>query len=100
MLIYLEYGFLDIDNNFTEQRIKPFAVDRKNWLFMGNERGGEAAVIFFGLIQSAKANGLNTYAYFRYIMTQPPLIEPHNKEALLALLPHRLDPAILQKHLN
>ena len=99
LVIYLEHGFLDIDNNFTEQRIKPFAVGRKNWLFMGNERGGEAAAIFFGLIESAKANGLNTYAYFRYIMTQLPLIEPHNKEALLTLLPHRLDPAILQKYL-
>lgn len=99
LVIYLEHGFLDIDNNFTEQRIKPFAVGRKNWLFMGNERGGEAAAIFFGLIESAKANGLNTYAYFRYIMTQLPLIEPNNKEALLALLPHRLDLAILQKYL-
>jgi hypothetical protein len=56
-------------------------------------------LFFFGL-KSAEANGLNTYAYFRYIMTQLPLIEPHNKEALLALLPHRLDPAILQKYLN
>lgn len=99
LVIYLEHGFLDIDNNFTEQRIKPFAVGRKNWLFMGNQRGGEAAAIFFGLIESAKANGLNTYAYFRYIMTQLPLIEPNNKEALLALLPHRLDLAILQKYL-
>lgn len=46
LVAYLEQGFIDIDNNFTEQRIKPFAVGRKNWLFMGNERGGEAAAIF------------------------------------------------------
>jgi transposase len=100
LVAYLEQGFLDIDNNFTERRIKPFAVGRKNWLFMGNERGGEAAAIFFGLIESAKANGLNTYAYFRYIMTKLPLIDPHNKEAFLELLPHRIEQSILQKYLN
>ena len=100
LVIYLEQGFLDIDNNFTEQRIKPFAVGRKNWLFMGNERGGEAAAILFGLIESAKANGLNTYAYFRCIMTQLPLIDPHNEEAYLSLLPHRIEQSILQKYLN
>ena len=67
---------------------------------MGNERGGEAAATFFSLIESAKANGLNTYAYFRCIMTELPLIEPADKNSLLALLPHRLDPVILQKYLN
>jgi transposase len=100
LVIYLEHGFLDIDNNFTEQRIKPFAVGRKNWLFMGNERGGEAASNFFSLVESAKANGLNTYAYFRCIMTELPLIDSTDKDALLALLPHRVAPSILQKYLN
>jgi transposase len=100
LIIYLEYGFLDIDNNFTEQRVKPFTIGRKNWLFMGNERGGEAAANFFSLIESAKANGLNTYAYFRYIMTELPLIDKSGTQALLAMLPHRIDPAILQKYLN
>lgn len=100
LVIYLEHGFLDIDNNFTEQRVKPFTIGRKNWLFMGNERGGEAAATFFSLIESAKANGLNTYAYFRYIMTELPLINKTDTQALTAMLPHRIDPAILQKYLN
>jgi transposase len=98
--VYLEYGFLDIDNNFTEQRVKPFTIGRKNWLFMGNERGGEAAANFFSLIESAKANSLNTYAYFRYIMTELPLINKTDKQALIAMLPHHIDPVILQKYLN
>lgn len=98
--IYLEYGCLDIDNNFTEQRVKPFTIGRKNWLFMGNERGGKAAANFFSLIESAKANGLNTYAYFRCIMTELPLIKESDTQALLAMLPHRIDPAILEQYLN
>lgn len=100
LVVYLEYGFLDIDNNFTEQRIKPFTIGRKNWLFMGNERGGEAAAVFFSLIESAKANGLNTYAYLRYIMRELPLIDLRNKVELLKLLPHRVNPAILEKYLS
>lgn len=67
---------------------------------MGNERGCEAAKIFFSLIESAKATKLNTYAYFRYIMTQLPLIAADNKPALLSLLPHRIEPIILQKYLS
>lgn len=66
---------------------------------MGNERGGEAAATFFTLISSAKANNLNTYAYLRCLMTELPNIDPENKEALLALLPHLIDPTILQKYL-
>lgn len=99
LVIYLEYGFLDIDNNFTEQRVKPFTVGRKNWLFMGNERGGEAAAVFFSLIESAKANNLNTYAYFRYIMNELPLIDLKDKTKLLELLPHHVDQSILYKYL-
>ena len=67
---------------------------------MGNERGGEAAANFFSLVESAKANGLNTYAYFRYIMTQLPLTDKEDKRALIAMLPHCLDPAILLEYLN
>ena len=100
LTIYLEHGFLDIDNNFTEQKVKPFTLGRKNWLFMGNERGGKAAAVLFSLIESAKANSLNTYAYFRYIMEQIPRIDTKDNNKLLQLLPHRLDPSILQKYLN
>ena len=100
LVVYLEHGFLDIDNNFTEQRIKPFTIGRKNWLFMGNKRGGEAAAVFFSLIESAKANGLNTYGYFRYIMSELPLIDSNNKAALLELLPHRVEPSVLEKYLS
>lgn len=67
---------------------------------MGNERGGNAAANFFSLIESAKANGLNTYAYFRYIMTELPLIDKANTQALLVMLPYRIEPVILQQYLN
>ncbi len=100
LTVYLEHGFLDIDNNFGERCIRGFAVGRRNWLFMGNERGGDAAAVFFTLIESAKANGLNTYAYFRFLMTELPNIDPQNTESLFAMLPHRIDVHLLQKYLQ
>jgi len=42
LIEYVSHGFLDIDNNFAERCIRPFTIGRKNWIFMGNERGGQA----------------------------------------------------------
>ena len=97
---YIEHGFLDIDNNFAERCIRPFAVGRKNWLFMGNQRGGEAAAVFYSLIETAKANNLNTYAYFRYVMTKLPLIDIKDQNALEALLPTNVTPEELSIYLQ
>jgi transposase len=100
LTVYLDYGFLDIDNNFAERCIRPFAIGRKNWLFMGNERGGIAAAVFFSLIESAKANGLNTYAYLRFLMSELPLIDSNNKDELIAILPHKIQESRLTKYLT
>jgi hypothetical protein len=67
---------------------------------MGNERGGQAAAVLFSLIESAKANHLNTFAYLRYVMDKLPSINAGDHNKLLQLLPHKLDPSILQKYLN
>jgi transposase len=97
---YLDHGFLDIDNNFAERCIRPFTIGRKNWIFMGNERGGAAAAVFYSLIETAKANGLNTYAYFRFLMMKLPLIDIQDQSALETLLPTRLKPEDLSKYLE
>ena len=47
-------GYLPIDNNDTERKIKPFAVGRKNWLFSGNSKGAQASANLFTLIENAK----------------------------------------------
>jgi transposase len=100
LTVYLDYGFLDIDNNFAERCIRPFAIGRKNWLFMGNERGGEAAAVFFSFIESAKANGLNIYAYLRFLMSKLPLIDQDNQDELIAMLPHKVEQSKLIEYLN
>jgi transposase len=72
---YLEDGRLRPDNNLAENAMRPVALGRKNWLFVGSERGGRAAALFMGLVQSCKSIGINPWEYFddmlRRIMSQP-----------------------------
>jgi len=75
LCIYTTDGAIPIDNNAVERSIRPVAVGRKNWLFAGSERGGEAAANFFSLIESARRAGLNPFEYltdvFRRIASCP-----------------------------
>lgn len=72
---YLENGWLRPDNNIAENAMRPVALGRKNWLFVGSERGGRAAALFMGLIKSCKDNEINPWGYFddmlRRIMSHP-----------------------------
>ena len=72
LLTYLESGELMIDNNHVENAIRPFALGRKNWLFLGNERGAKAAANIYSLIMTAKANQLEPYRYLRYLLQKLP----------------------------
>lgn len=69
---YLSDGRLEIDNNALENQIRPFAIGRKNWLFLGSPKGAEAACIFYTLIQTAKVNGIEPFAYLRAMLEQLP----------------------------
>lgn len=72
---YLEDGLLRPDNNLAENAMRPVAVGRKNWLFVGSERGGRAAALFMGLVKSCKDCDINPWEYFddmlRRIMSHP-----------------------------
>ena len=83
---YLDDPALPIDNNFDEQQIRPWATGRKNWLFAGTLLAGQRAAAVMSLIQSAKLNGHDPYAYLRDVLTQLPT---HRNRDLGDLLPHR-----------
>jgi hypothetical protein len=78
-----EDGRLKPDNNAAENAIRPFVLDRKNWLFSGHPRGAEASSIFFSLIETAKANGLEPYAYLRYLFENLPVTDEKDYPSLL-----------------
>jgi transposase len=87
---YLDDGNLPIDNNWVENRIRPIALGRSNWLFAGSARAGRRAAVIMSLIQSARLNGHDPYAYLRDVLERLPLT-PNNR--LEELLPHALKPA-------
>ena len=68
--------------------MKPFVIDRKNFLFANTPRGAKASAIIFSLIETAKENNLNPYAYLTYIFKQAPNLDiQKNPDAIVRLLP-------------
>jgi hypothetical protein len=88
LIRYLDDGRLEIDNNGAENAIRPFVVGRKNWLFSTSVKGVKASANLYSLIETAKANGLEPYAYLRHLFTELP--KATDVEAIEALLPGNL----------
>lgn len=81
---YVEGGHLPIDNNRAENAIRPFVIGRKNWLFSDTPKGATASAQIYSLIETAKANGQEPYAWLRQVLERLPAarsVEDH--EALL-----------------
>ena len=87
---YLDDGNLPIDNNWVENQMRPWALGRKNWLFAGSLRSGQRAANIMTLIQSAKLNGLDPYAYLSDILKKLPTQKMSQIEELL---PHKWKPS-------
>lgn len=75
-----------ISNNRCENAIRPFTVGRKNWLFSTSPKGAKSSAMVYSIIESAKANNLNPYAYLLHIFTTLPQLKL-NDETLLSFLP-------------
>jgi transposase len=65
---YADDGSIEIDNNPVERELRAVALGRKNYLFAGSDAGGERAAAFYGLIGTAKLNGMDPEAYLRYVL--------------------------------
>ena len=86
---FLDDGQLPIDNNWIENQIRPIAIGRNNWLFAGSLRAGQRAAAVMSLIQSAKLNGHDPYAYLKDVLARLPT---HKHSQIEELLPHRWQP--------
>ena len=89
LIRYCEDGAVPIDNNRVENQIRPWALGRSNWLFAGSLRSGQRAANVMSLIQSAKLNGLDPYAYLKDVLTRLPT---HKASRIDELLPHNWQP--------
>jgi transposase len=83
---FLDDAQLPIDNNWVENRIRPIALGRQNWLFAGSLRAGKRAAAVMSLIHSAKLNGRDPYAYLKDVLERLPT-QPASRVG--ELLPHR-----------
>lgn len=70
--VYVEDGRVEIDNNPVENSIRPTAIGKKNWLFIGDANAGQRSAILYTIIESCRARGLDPWAYLRDVLTRLP----------------------------
>lgn len=87
---YLEDGRLEIDNNLTENAIRPSAVGKKNWLFVGHPEAGWRSAVIYSVIVSCRRRGLDPWEYLRDVLQRLPGMK---QSEVPAILPARWQPA-------
>jgi transposase len=93
LMRYCDNGHLEIDNNAAERSLRAVVLGRKNYLFAGSDAGGERAAAIYGLIGTAKLNGLNPEAYLREVLSR---IADHPINRIEELLPWNLAAKLFQ----
>ena len=66
---FLNNGEVEISNNFAENAIRPFVIGRKNWLFSDTVKGAKSSAIIYSIVETAKSNGIEPYAYLALVLT-------------------------------
>ncbi|MBI6606433.1 IS66 family transposase [Pseudomonas viridiflava] len=89
---YTEAGYLPIDNNAAERAIRPFVIGRKNWLFSDTPKGAMASAQLYSLVETAKANGQEPYAWLRHALEGLPTAT--SVDDYEALLPWNREPRL------
>lgn len=93
LIRYVDDGRLAIDTNLAENAIRPFARGRRAWLFADTVKGAKASAAFFSLVETAKANGLEPYAYLCRLFERVPHAKTvEDFEALLPFSTFNLSP--------
>jgi transposase len=72
LIVFLKDGRLELSTNWIENKIRPFCVGRRNWLFFETDNGASAGCVFYSLIETAKANGLDPKKYLERVFTDLP----------------------------
>ncbi len=72
LCVYLADGRVEIDNNLVENAIRPTAVGKKNWLFIGDGEAGERSAILYTIIESCRRRQIDPYTYLREVLTRLP----------------------------
>ena len=97
LMVFLDHGEVPISNNLAENAIRPFTLGRKNWLFCDTPKGAEASAVVYSLVESAKANGIEPFAYLQHVLVELPYMgKSPSHEDMEKLMPWA--PDIQQDH--
>ena len=92
---YVDYGEAQLSNCWIENQVRPFAVGKRNWLFVGNEESAGRAALLYSLIQSCELNEIDPRAYLEYVLGQVHHMRRKTVDPT-SLLPHRINKQLLQ----
>jgi transposase len=88
---HLEHGETRLDNNLVENAIRPSAIGKKNWLFIGHPDAGQRSAIIYSIVVSCQRHGKDPLAYLRDVLTRLPQLT--NQDDLTVLTPANWQPA-------
>lgn len=72
LCLFIERGEVEIDNNLVENAIRPTAVGKKNWLFVGDKDAGWRSAVIYSIITSCRSRGIDPHAYLKDVLTRLP----------------------------
>jgi hypothetical protein len=72
--VYLENGRVEIDNNLVENAIRPTAIGKKNWLFIGEAQAGQRSAVLYTLIENCRRLQIDPHSYLRDLLTKLPTL--------------------------
>ncbi|MFC3216394.1 IS66 family transposase [Novosphingobium panipatense] len=70
MVRYCEDGLLEISNNLVENALRGVALGRRNWMFVGSIKGGDASALFYSLAETCRLNGVEPEAWFTDVIAR------------------------------
>lgn len=97
LIRYVDYGEAELANCWVENQVRPFAVGRRNWLFVGNEKSASKAALLYSLIQSCELNDIDPRRYLEYVLNQVHRMRRGEIDPM-SLLPNMIDPALLENN--
>ena len=82
---YAQNGLIEIDNNGVENAIRPTAIGKKNWLFIGHPEAGQRSAIIYTIIENCRKLGINPYEYLKDVLSRLPSMKNTEIEQLLPI---------------
>jgi len=95
LIRYIDYGEAELSNCWIENQVRPFAVGKRNWLFVGNEVSASRAALLYSLIQSCELNNIDPRAYLEYVLNQVHRMRRQEVDPAM-LLPNTIDRELLK----